>query len=127
MNKVPLTFIGNLTKQPELRFFKSGAAVLRFTLAHAPRYYSKAEQDYVDGAPIFMPVELISRGTEKQNDHIAALAESFRTGDRLIAVGELVQRTKKDGDERKSWNVLEADEIGPSTKFTTVAINRAEQ
>lgn len=38
-NEIPLTIVGNLTKDPELRYRPGGGeAVLRFTVASTPRY-----------------------------------------------------------------------------------------
>lgn len=92
----PLTIVGNLTKDPELRYRPGGGeAVLRFTVASAPRYYSKAEREYVDGETTFMPCWITSRGSEAANGYLERLAETFRRGDHVIVVGDLVTQAKE--------------------------------
>ena len=120
MTDIPLTLIGNVTKTPTRQYLRGNRAILRMTVASTPRYYSKAEQGYVDGETTYMPVEIRSTGSEKNNLYIEELTDQFQQGDRIIVVGNLVSRSKQDGDDTRRWNVLMAQEIGFSTKFTTV-------
>ena len=120
MTDIPLTLIGNGTKTPTRQYLRGNKAILRMTVASTPRYYSKAEQGYVDGETTYMPVEMRSTGSEKNNLYIEELTDQFQQGDRIIVVGNLVSRSKQDGDDTRRWNVLMAQEIGFSTKFTTV-------
>lgn len=124
MTDIPLTFIGNVTKTPTRQYLRGNKAILRMTVASTSRYYSKAEQAYVDGETTYMPVEVRSTGSEKNNLYIEELTDQFQQGDRIIVVGNLVTRSKQEGDETRRWNVLMAQEIGFSTKFTTVKPNR---
>lgn len=124
MTDIKLTIIGNITKTPVPQYLKSGAAILRMTVASTPRYYSKAEQAYVDGETTFMPVELRSSGSDKNNDFVERQADLFQEGDRVIVTGDLVTRSNVSGDETKRWNVLVIEEIGFSTKFANVAPER---
>lgn len=124
MTDIPLTFIGNVTKTPTRQYLRGNKAILRMTVAFTPRYYSKAEQAYVDGETTYMSVEMRSTGSEKNNLYIEELTDQFQQGDRIIVVGNLVTRSKREGDETRRWNVLMAQEIGFSTKFTTVKPNR---
>mgnify|MGYP002758260830 FL=1 len=124
MTDIPLTFIGNVTKTPTRQYLRGNKAILRITVASTPRYYSKAEQAYVDGETTYMPVEVRSTGSEKNNLYVEELTDQFQQGDRIIVVGNLVTRSKREGDETRRWNVLMAQEIGFSTKFTTVKPNR---
>ena len=71
-----------------------------------------------------MPVEVRSTGSEKNNLYIEELTDQFQQGDRIIVVGNLVTRSKQEGDGTRRWNVLMDQEIGFSTKFTTVKPNR---
>lgn len=69
-------------------------------------------------------LEMRSTGSEKNNLYIEGLTDQFQQGDRVIVVGTLVSRSKEEGDETRRWNVLIAQEIGFSAKFTTVQLNR---
>ena len=71
-----------------------------------------------------MPVEIRSSGSEKNNLYVEELTDQFQQGDRVIVVGNLVTRPKQEGDETRRWNVLMVQEIGFSTKFTTVKPQR---
>lgn len=124
MTDIPLTLIGNITKTPARQYLRGNKAILRMTIASTPRYYSKAEQGYIDGETTYMPVEMRSTGSEKNNLYIEELTDQFQQGDRVIVVGTLVSRSKEEGDETRRWNVLMAHEIGFSTKFTTVQPRR---
>lgn len=55
--------------------------MLRFTVASTPRYYSKAERDYVDSATTFMPCRVNSRGGETVIMYLENLSQIFRRGD----------------------------------------------
>lgn len=65
MTDIPLTLIGNITKTPARQYLRGNKAILRMTVASTPRYYSKAEQGYVDGEITYMPAEVRSTGSEK--------------------------------------------------------------
>ncbi|WP_051687432.1 single-stranded DNA-binding protein [Curtobacterium sp. S6] len=128
MNEIPLTIIGNLTKDPELRYKPGGGeAVLRFTIASTPRYYSKAERDYVDAETTFMPAFLNSRGSENANSYLERLAETFKRGDHVIAVGDLITRKKDVDGQAQRWNELKLREIGASPRFRNITIERERQ
>ena len=124
MTDIPLTVIGNVTKTPVIQYLQGNKAILRLTVASTPRYYSKADQAYVDGETTFMPVEVRSTGSEKHNNYVEQLTEQFQGGDRVIVVGNLLTRSKTEGDDIRRWNVLIAEEIGFSTKFTKVTPQR---
>ncbi|MFW0120229.1 single-stranded DNA-binding protein [Rothia sp. P5764] len=123
-NEIPLTIVGNLARNPELRFFKDGAAVTYMTVAHTPRVWSAADKDYVPGITTYLDVEVRSKGSEKQNDYVQRISEELQKGDRLIATGILITKERKrDGETIRSMSLL-ADEIAPSNRFVSVTINR---
>lgn len=53
-NDLPLTVIGNLTDDPELRFTPTGVPVTRFTVASTPRTFDRAANAWRDGEPTFL-------------------------------------------------------------------------
>lgn len=121
MNNLPVTVVGNLTGDPELRFTPSGAAVANFTVAHTPRKYNKQSQQWEDGETTFL------NGTvwREQAENVA---ESFKRGDRVVVVGSLVSRSyeTRQGDKRTVLE-LEVDEVAASVLRATVKVTKAQR
>lgn len=118
-NAVPVSFAGNLTGDPEVRFSQSGQAVARFTVAFNPRTFDQSKGEWGNGDPSFYQVSAFGPMAERFTD-------SFRKGDRVIVVGRLEQRqwTDKDsGEKRTGWQVV-ADEIGGSVAFAELRVSR---
>jgi len=116
---IPVTAIGNLTADPELRFTPSGAAVANFTVASTPRRLNKDTQQWEDGAPVFLRCSVWRQAAEN-------VAESFTRGDRVVVTGVLRQRSyeTKEGEKRTVMEV-EADEVAASTKWATVKVTKS--
>ncbi|MFI1184101.1 single-stranded DNA-binding protein [Streptomyces sp. NPDC020799] len=53
-NDIPLTAVGNLVEDPELRFTPNGVPVARFTIASTPRTYEREADAWRDGEPTFL-------------------------------------------------------------------------
>jgi single-strand DNA-binding protein len=104
----PITLIGNLTADPELRFIPSGDAVANFTVATNPRTFDKRSNEWVDGDPMFMRCNVWRRMAEN-------VAESLTRGQRVIVYGRLRQRkfTPRDADREVTVTECEVDGIGP--------------
>lgn len=119
--ETPLTVIGNLTADPEIRFIPSGSAVANFTIASTPRTYNRDSGQWEDGEALFMRCSIWNQPAEN-------VAESLYKGMRVIASGRLKQRSfeTREGDKRTVIE-LEVDEIGPSVKFGTATFHRAER
>ena len=49
----PITVVGNLVADPELRFIPSGAAVANFRIASTPRTYNRETNQFEDGEALF--------------------------------------------------------------------------
>ena len=52
--ETPITVVGNLTADPELRFTPSGAAVANFTVASTPRTFDRQSNEWKDGETLFL-------------------------------------------------------------------------
>ena len=91
LNKVML--IGNLTREPELRYTPSGAAVCEFTLAINRKYKDKEETVFVGVVAWERKAELIQEYCHK--------------GDPLYVEGRLTQDSweDKDGNKRSKTKV----------------------
>ena len=116
-----MTVIGNLTADPELRFTASGAAVANFTVASTPRTFDRASGEWKDGEALFLRCNIWRQAAEN-------VAESLTRGSRVIVNGRLKQRSfeTKEGEKRTVIE-LEVDEIGPSLRYATAKVNRAQR
>lgn len=117
--EIPLTVVGNLTADPELRFTPSGAAVANFTIASTPRTFDKQSQEWKDGTTTFMRCGLWREAAEN-------MVESLTKGMRVVATGRLESRSydTKEGEKRTVME-LTVDEIGPSVRYATMKVTRA--
>lgn len=116
-----ITVVGNLTSDPELRYTQNGLAVANFTIASTPRNFDKAKSEWVDSESLFLRASVWREFAE----HVAG---SLAKGTRVIATGRLKQRSyedKKTGEKRTSME-LEVDEIGPSLRYATASVTRAQ-
>jgi single-strand DNA-binding protein len=116
-----ITIVGNLTDDPELRFTPSGAAVSNFTIASTPRMFDKATNEWKDGAALFLRCTLWRQAAEN-------VAETLTRGARVIAQGRLTQRSYETREgEKRTVVELQVDEIGPSLKYATAKITKANR
>ena len=115
-----ITVVGNLTSDPELRYTQNGLAVANFTIASTPRTFDRAKNEWVDGDALFLRASVWREFVE----HVAG---SLTKGTRVIASGRLKQRSyeTKEGEKRTSME-LEIDEIGPSLRYATASLTRAQ-
>jgi single-strand DNA-binding protein len=115
-----ITVVGNLTSDPELRYTQNGLAVANFTIASTPRNYDRASSEWKDGEALFLRASVWREFAE----HVAG---SLTKGSRVIATGRLKQRSyeTKEGEKRTSIE-LEVDEIGPSLRYATAQVTRAQ-
>jgi single-strand DNA-binding protein len=110
MTEAAVTFAGNLTDDPEVRYTEGGIARAIFRVAVSGR----REQE-----PSFFTV-IVWR------DQAEHAAQSLSRGSRVVVVGRLQQRTwtAEDGSARSVIEVL-ADELGPSLRWATTTTTRA--
>ncbi|MER7817059.1 single-stranded DNA-binding protein [Streptomyces sp. NPDC096153] len=115
--ETPITIIGNLTADPELRFTDSGQALAKFTVASTPRTFDREANQWKDGTSTFFRCAAWRALAE----HVA---DSLTKGSRVVLSGRIRQHNWQtpEGDNR-SMLAVEVDEIGASLRFTTVAIN----
>ncbi|MET7458457.1 single-stranded DNA-binding protein [Streptomyces sp. NPDC005574] len=117
-NDIPLTVIGNLVEDPELRFTPNGVPMVRFTIASTPRTFDREADAWKDGEPTFLDCTAWRQLAEN-------LAASARKGARLVVAGRLrTERWETPEGEKRSKMVMDADEVAASMTFATVAITR---
>ncbi|WP_405931009.1 single-stranded DNA-binding protein [Streptomyces sp. NBC_00827] len=121
VGETPITIVGNLAADPELRFTPSGAALVKFSVASTPRRYDKASGQWQDGTAMFL------RCTAWR-DLAQHIAESLTKGTRVVVTGRLRQHNwKTDQGENRSMLGLEVDDIGPSLQFATAKVERVQR
>jgi single-strand DNA-binding protein len=120
MGDVPITVIGNIVADPELRFTPSGVGVANFRIASTPRYLDKQTQEWRDGDSVFLTCNVWRQAAEN-------VAESLQRGMRVIVTGRLKQRSyEKDGTKRTIFEV-EVDDVGPSMRNASAKITKSNR
>lgn len=114
-----ITVVGNLTGDPEVRFTPAGAAVANFTIASTPRTFDRQTNEWKDADTLFLRASIWREAAEN-------VAETLTKGTRVIAQGNLVQRSyeTKEGEKRTVVE-LQVTEIGPSLKNATAKVTRS--
>lgn len=114
-----INVVGNLTADPELRYTQNGIPVANFTIASTPRNFDRASGEWKDGEALFLRASVWREAAE----HVAG---SLTKGMRVIASGQLKQRSYQDRDGNQRTSIeLEVDEIGPSLRYATAQVTRA--
>ena len=116
--ETPITVVGNLVADPELRFTPAGVAVANFRIASTPRTYNRDTGQWDDGDALFLTCN-VWRGAAEN------VAESLTKGMRVIVNGRLRQRSyqTREGENRTVFEV-EVDEVGPSLKYASASVSR---
>lgn len=117
----PITIVGNLVADPELRFTPSGAAVTNFRVATTPRVFNRDTNQWEDGDAVFLTCNAWRQMAEN-------IAETLTKGIRVIVAGKLRQRSyqTKEGENRTVYEI-EVDEVGPSLRYATATVTRADR
>ena len=115
---IPLTIVGNLTADPELRFTPSGQAVANFTVASTSRLFDRQTNEWKDGDTVFIRCSVWRQYAEN-------VAESLTKGTRVIVTGRLKVRQYETREGGKGTSVeCDVDEVGPALKNATAKVNR---
>ncbi len=110
-----ITLVGNLTRDPEIRFTATGRAVASFGIAVGRRYQVNGE--WQEQTSYF---NVTAWGQLGEN-----AAATFAKGTRVVVTGRLEQReyTSREGEKRTAIDVI-ADELGPSLRWATATVVR---
>jgi single-strand DNA-binding protein len=114
------TRVGNLTRDPVLRFSPKGVAWVACGLA-VSRRQAGPDGGWQELPPEFY--ELVCFG-----DMAECLAQSLAAGDRVVAYGRLEEQpwTGADGVEHATRRLV-AEDVGVSVRFRPVEVVRAER
>lgn len=117
----PITVVGNLVADPELRFTPNGAAVANFSIASTPRQFNRDTNQWEDGEPLFLTCNCWRGMAENA-------AESLSKGMRVIVTGNLKQRSyqAKDGTDRRVYEI-DVQDVGPSLKYAVAQVQRTQR
>lgn len=112
-----VTVVGNLTRDPELRFTPNGTAVSSFGIAVNKRIQNKESGEWTSSADFFNVVTWFKLAEN--------CAESLSKGDRVLISGRLSQDTwdDKDGQKRSSYRII-ANIVAPSLEFAKCKIEK---
>ena len=112
-----ITIVGNLTRDPELRFTPSGTPVASFGLAVNKRIQNKDSGEWTNSADFFNIVAWFKLAEN--------CAQSLIKGDRVLISGRLSQDNweDKDGQKRSAFKII-ANIIAPSLEFASCKIEK---
>jgi single-strand DNA-binding protein len=115
-----VTHVGNITRDPELRFTPTGQATATFGLAVNRRWQNRQTQEWEEATSFF---DVVCWREMAEN-----AAESLARGSRVIVTGRLDQRSweNQEGEKRSKIEVT-ADEIGPSLRWATAQVTKNER
>jgi single-strand DNA-binding protein len=115
-----ITLVGNITRDPELRFTATGQAKVNFGLAVNRRWQNRQTQDWEEATSFF---NVIAWGEMGEN-----VSESLGKGSRVIVSGRLEQRSweTEEGEKRSVIEVV-ADEVGPSLRWATAEVKKSDR
>ena len=115
-----ITIVGNITRDPELRFTPTGVATAQFGVAVNRSWQNRQTQEWEE-ATSFIDVVC-------WRDLADNVSESLQKGSRVIVTGRLEQRSweTQDGEKRSKVEIV-ADEVGASLRFATAQITRTER
>ncbi|HET9760727.1 MAG TPA: single-stranded DNA-binding protein [Nocardioidaceae bacterium] len=119
--ETPITVVGNLTADPELRFTPSGAAVANFTVASTPRTFDRQTNEWKDQETLFLNCSVWRQAAENA-------AESLQRGMRVIVQGRLKARSyeTREGEKRTVFEI-DVEEVGPSLKMATAKVQKTSR
>ncbi|MCH2412034.1 MAG: single-stranded DNA-binding protein [Acidimicrobiales bacterium] len=107
-----VTVVGNITRDPELRFTPGGAPVASFGLA-----WNRRDQNGEDVTSFF--------DVTCWRDLAENVAESLSKGARVVVYGRLDQRSweNQEGERRSKVEII-ADEVAPSLRWATAEVTK---
>lgn len=117
MSDSQVSLVGNLTRDPELRFTASGQGVASMGIAVSRRWRDQQSNEWQEKTSFF---NVTAWGTLGEN-----VAQSLQKGTRVVVIGRLEQREyeTRDGEKRTTIEVV-ADEIAPSLRWATAQVER---
>lgn len=112
-----ITVVGNVTRDPELKFLNSGQAALRLAVAVSRRWTNRQTNEQQEQTSFF---DVQAYGSLAEN-----VASSLTKGSRVVVTGRMEQRSWEtdNGEKRYAFEII-ADDIAPSLRWATAAVTR---
>src|SRR4029079_5607828 len=108
-----VVIVGNLTRDPELRYTPNGAALVKFGVAVSRRVKDDVSGQWKDAETSFFDVTAWRSLGEN-------VAETLAQGNRVVVVGRLRTNSWETPEgEKRSKIEIEAEEVAPSLKWAT--------
>ena len=119
-NTNSITVVGNLTRDPEMRYTASGVSTATFGVAVNRSWRNQQTNEWEERTSFFNIV--CWRGLAEN------VAASLKKGTRIVATGRLEQRSwETEQGEKRSVVEIIADEVGPSLRWATAEVKRSER
>lgn len=117
-----VTVVGNLSRDPELRYGASGVAVCRFAVAVQETKLNRDTHKFEETGASFFDCTAF----QQQAENIAA---SLQKGNRVIVTGSLKQDQWEDKDTgaKRSKVVIMVDGCGPDLRWAEATVVRNER
>jgi single-strand DNA-binding protein len=114
-----ITIVGNITRDPELRYTPSGQANVRLGVAVNRKWQDRSSGEWQEATSFF---DVIAWRELAEN-----VNESLKKGARVVVTGRLEQRTwEQEGNKRSVVEII-ADEIAPSLRWATAKVEKTER
>ncbi|MGH9276538.1 MAG: single-stranded DNA-binding protein [Acidimicrobiales bacterium] len=115
-----VTLVGNITRDPELRFTNTGQATATFGLAVNRVWNDRQTNERREVTSFF---DIVCWREMAEN-----VSESLQKGARVLVTGRLEQRSWEtpEGDKRSKVEVV-ADEVGPSLRWATAEVRKNDR
>ena len=115
-----VTVVGNVTRDPEVRYTAGGVAKATFGLAVNRSWMNRQTNEWEEQTSFLNVV-----CWREMADNVS---HSITKGARVIVTGRVEQRSwETDQGEKRSVVEIVADEVGPSLRWATVAITKNER
>jgi single-strand DNA-binding protein len=115
-----VTIVGNVTRDPEMRYTPSGVAKASFGVAVSRRWQNRTSHEWEEQTSFF---NVVCWREMAEN-----VCESIGKGARIVVSGRLEQRSweTENGDKRSVVEIV-ADDVGPSLRWATAEVRRNER
>lgn len=111
-----ISYVGNLTADPEMRFTSGGTAVCNFRVASNRRWTDRNGNQQEETT--FLTVNC-------WRDMAENVAESLGKGDRVVVLGRIRTRSYENRDGQTVYvTEIEADEVAPSLRWARASIDK---
>jgi single-strand DNA-binding protein len=115
-----ITIVGNITRDPEIRYTPSGQANANFGVAVNRRWMNRQTNEWEERTSFF---NVVCWREMAEN-----VGESLAKGSRVVVTGRLEQRSwETEQGEKRSVVEIVADDIGPSLRFATAKVEKIDR